>query len=90
MGFTQIFITVLIYVVLFFVLERVSFKDDATLKNKIIYAVLFALLIILYNLFLTTIENPPELSVTIFQIGFVVVLSVSYIIWKVIEQNKKI
>lgn len=91
MEFKQIIAIILIYGILFFLIERVSFKDGGTLKSKIIYAVLFDLLIILYNLYSRTLEEPPLIIVTIFQISYVTILAVGYIIWQIKrKKNKKI
>lgn len=88
MGFVQIAATILIYGILFILIERVSFKNSGSLKNKIIYAVSFALIIILYNLYARTLEEPPFIYVTVFQIVYVTILAAVYIVWQNKRKNK--
>lgn len=86
MGIQQIVLPILIYLVIFFLIEKVSFKKDDKFKSKLIYAIGFVLLIIIINVLAMLGDNPPHVGITIYQITIAVIISVSYIFF---EYNRR-
>lgn len=79
---TQILLPIAIYVFIFFLIEKVSFKKTDKFKSKVIYAVSFSLIVIFANIAIALSEKAPHIAVTIFQIIIVVCLSAFYIVWQ--------
>lgn len=88
MDFYTIIMTIIIYVVLFYLIEIITIKKDSPFSLRVKYAIGFFLLNLLVNILFVVSSNPPPLSVTIFQISFLVILSSSYIIWHHIKNKK--
>lgn len=82
MFFTQIILPIIIYLFIFFLIEKVSFKKNDKFKSKVIYAIGFSFIVIFANIVMALSENPPHIGVTIFQIAVTIILSISYIIWQ--------
>lgn len=82
MDISQVLLPALIYVIVFFLIERVSFKDSDKFKSKLIYAIGFSILVSLVSVMALFGENPPHIGVVIFQIAIALAISISYIIWQ--------
>lgn len=91
MDITQIILTTIIYIVLFFLLEKVIVSEKASIYFKLGYSLVFMFLIILVNLLSRKAENPPQVEVTIFQIALVILLASSYMGYELykLRRNKK-
>lgn len=81
MNFPTVLFTIAVYLVLFIMLDIATIKKEAPLKVRIMYAVGFFSLITLVNILSLTGIEPPHISVTIFQISFVLILTVAYILY---------
>lgn len=91
MDFTQVILTTIIYIVLFFLLEKIMINEKSSIYYKLGYSLVFAVLIILVNLLSRQMEEPPQIEVTIFQISLVILLVSLYMGYEVykLKRNKK-
>lgn len=82
MDISQVILPALIYVIVFFLIEKVSFKESDKFKWKAVYAVGFLILVTFVSIMALFGENPPHIGVVIFQIAIALTISISYIIWQ--------
>lgn len=91
MDITQLILTVIVYIVLFFLLEKVIVTEGASIYFKLGYSLGFLALITIVNLLSRQSANPPETEITIFQISLVLLLVSSYMGYEFykLKRNKK-
>lgn len=79
MDLMKIIFSVALYVIIFFLIEKVSFKKTDKFSTRVIYAVGFFLIVAVYNVLIALGDSAPYIGVTILQIGIVFCLSGGYI-----------
>lgn len=89
MNILSAILAVLIYVVVFFVIERVSFKDSDKFVSKVLYACGFSILVIAVNIVVAVGPNRPHIGITLFLIGVALSISIGYIIWQYSKKHKR-
>ncbi len=87
MDFMGLILTIVIYVILFFIIDVATIKKDAPFRLRFMYAFGFFSLIVVVNLLSATSVEPPFIGITIFQISFCFILCGSYVLWHYLKNK---